>query len=97
VTIVERNPRLLHREDQDVSAGMETLFHDEGIALILNATVEEVSGVSGQAVTVIYQQNGTSQTAQGSHLLVARGRTPNTKGLGLELAGVELTERVAAR
>ncbi len=93
VTIVERNPRLLHREDQDVSAGMETLFHDEGIALILSAKVEEVAGVSGQAVTVTYQQNGTSETAQGSHLLVATGRSPNTDGLGLELAGVELTGR----
>ena len=50
VTLIERNPRLLHREDADVSAGLETLFHDEDIALIMEAKVEQVSGVSGQTV-----------------------------------------------
>ena len=93
VTIIERNPRLLHREDPDVSAGMESLFHDEDITLIQGARVEEVSGVSGQAVRVSYQQSGVTKTIEGTHLLVATGRTPNTKGIGLELAGVELTDR----
>jgi pyruvate/2-oxoglutarate dehydrogenase complex dihydrolipoamide dehydrogenase (E3) component len=93
VSILERNATLLHREDPDVSAGMEALFHDEDIALILNANVEEVSGLSGQAVSVTYKQNGVKNTIEGSHLLVATGRTPNTSGIGLELAGVELTDR----
>ena len=93
VTIIERNPKLLHREDPDVSVEMEALFRDEDIALIMAAKVEGVSGVSGEAVTVTYQQDGSTKTIEGSHLLVATGRTPNTSGIGLEAAGVELTDR----
>jgi pyruvate/2-oxoglutarate dehydrogenase complex dihydrolipoamide dehydrogenase (E3) component len=44
-------------------------------------------------VTIVFEQNGTDKTLTGTHLLVATGRTPNTEGLGLELAGVELTDR----
>ena len=93
VCVLERNRTLLHREDPDVSAGLESLFHDEGIDFILNAAVEEVSGLSGQSVGVTYRQDGQVKTIEGTHLLVATGRTPNTEGLGLELTGVELTER----
>ena len=91
VSVLERNANLLHREDPDVSAGIETLFHDEGIDVILNATVEQVSGVSGESVTITYMQNGQKRSTEGTHILVATGRTPNTDGLGLGLAGVELT------
>ncbi len=92
VSILERNPALLHREDPDASAALETLFRDEGIQLLFNATVGDVTGTSGQAVTISYTQQGEAKTVRGSHLLVAVGRTPNTEGLGLELAGVEMTE-----
>ena len=92
VTLIERNASLLHREDPDVSAAMESLFHEEDITLLLKASVEEVSGLSGQAVTVTYKQDGVTNTIEGTHLLVATGRTPNTRGIGLELAGVTLTD-----
>ena len=91
VSIVERNATLLHREDPDVSTGIETLFQDEGIQFVLNATVEEVFGVSGDCVSITYNQEGKKKTLEGTHILVATGRTPNTDGIGLELAGVELT------
>ena len=42
---------------------------------------------------IVVEQNGVEKTLEGSHVLVAAGRTPNTEGLGLELAGVELTDR----
>ncbi len=74
-----------------MSAGIETLFHDEGIDLVLNATVVEASGVSGDSVIITYKQDGQNKTIEGTHILVATGRTPNTEGMGLELAGVELT------
>jgi len=93
VTVIERNPRLLHREDDDVAEGIRALFQDEGIDLVLNAHVESVSGLSGQSVSIAMDQGGTKLTLEGSHLLVATGRTPNTEGIGLELAGVELTDR----
>ncbi|HJQ14184.1 MAG TPA: FAD-dependent oxidoreductase [Anaerolineales bacterium] len=93
VSILERNASLLHREDPDAIAGLETLFRDEGVEILLNASVKQVTGLSGESVEVIYEQDGDLKTVGGSHLLVATGRTPNTGGLGLELAGVELTDR----
>src|SRR5215475_7592382 len=93
VSIIDRNNRVLHREDEDVSEGLRSLFEDEGIDLILNSRVKSVSGKSGEAVQVVIDQNGVVNTLRGSHLLVAAGRTPNTGDIGLELAGVELTDR----
>ena len=92
VTIIERNAALLHREDSDVSEGIATLFQDEGIDVILNATVAEVTGRSGESVTVSYSQDGATKTVDATHILVATGRTPNTDNMGLDLAGVELTD-----
>jgi len=93
VTVVERNDRLLYREDDDITAGLEKLFQDEGIELVLDAKVKNVSGKSGQSVRVHFVQDGEERALEGSHLLVAAGRIPNTKDIGLELAGVELTDR----
>ena len=91
VSILDRNAALLHREDSDASSALEALFHDEGIEVILNASVESVLGVSGNGVRISYLQKGDERTVEGSHLLIATGRTPNTEGIGLELAGVERT------
>jgi pyruvate/2-oxoglutarate dehydrogenase complex dihydrolipoamide dehydrogenase (E3) component len=93
VTVIERNPRLVSREDPDVAEALRTLFENEGIELVFNASVEQVSGQSGDAVKVMLRQDGIERTLEGTHILVATGRTPNTQGIGLELAGVELTER----
>jgi pyruvate/2-oxoglutarate dehydrogenase complex dihydrolipoamide dehydrogenase (E3) component len=92
VSVIDRNNRVLHREDEDVSDGFHGLFKDEGIDLFLNARVKHVSGKSGEGVQVVIEQNGVKNTLDGSHLLVALGRTPNTADIGLELAGVELTD-----
>ncbi len=93
VSIIDRNDRLLHREDEDVSEGVRSLFEDEGIDIVLSAQVKGVSGKSGRAVQVVITQNGVEKTLKGTHLLVAAGRTPNTADIGLELAGVEVTDR----
>jgi pyruvate/2-oxoglutarate dehydrogenase complex dihydrolipoamide dehydrogenase (E3) component len=93
VTVIERNARLIHREDDDVTEAIHELFHDEGIAVLTNSRVTNVEGKSGEAVKVRVNQSGSEQIVTGSHLLVASGRTPNIKGIGLELAGVELTDR----
>jgi pyruvate/2-oxoglutarate dehydrogenase complex dihydrolipoamide dehydrogenase (E3) component len=93
VTMIDRNDRLMHREDDDVTEALQRLFQDEGIDLVLNATVKRVSGKSGQSVRMVIEQRGAEKTLEGSHLLVAAGRSPNTDGIGLELAGVELTNR----
>ena len=93
VTVVDRNDRLLHREDEDVTEEIRKLCEDEGIHLALNATVRRISGESGQAVFLSLLQDGVGRTLEGSHLLLTGKRVPNTKDIGLELAGVELTER----
>jgi pyruvate/2-oxoglutarate dehydrogenase complex dihydrolipoamide dehydrogenase (E3) component len=93
VTVLDRNSRLMNREDDDVSEALQHLFQDEGIEIVLNAKLGRVSGRSGQSVTLLIEQGGQEKTLQGSHLLVAAGRTPNTEGIGLDLAGVELTDR----
>ncbi len=92
VSIVDRNQRPMSREDEDVCEALRSLLDDEGIKVLLNATTKRVTGQSGNAVSILIEQNGIERTLQGSHALVATGRTPNTEGLGLELAGVELTE-----
>jgi pyruvate/2-oxoglutarate dehydrogenase complex dihydrolipoamide dehydrogenase (E3) component len=93
VSVIDRNDRLVHREDGDVSDALRSLFEDEGIEVILNARIKRISGRSGQSVRVVFEQNGVEKALEGTHLLVAAGRIPNTEGLGLELAGVELTSR----
>jgi pyruvate/2-oxoglutarate dehydrogenase complex dihydrolipoamide dehydrogenase (E3) component len=93
VTILERNARLVQREDEDVSAGLHDVLREEGIDIFTGVTITQVEGKSGAAVRVRAQQSGAEAVHEGTHLLVASGRTPNTAGIGLELAGVELTER----
>jgi len=93
VTIIDRNDRLMHREDDDVTEALRSLFEDEGIDIVLNARVKGVSGRSGKSVRIVIEQKGVEKTLDGTHLLVAAGRAPNTDGIGLELAGVELTDR----
>jgi pyruvate/2-oxoglutarate dehydrogenase complex dihydrolipoamide dehydrogenase (E3) component len=93
VSLIEHNRHLVAPEDEDVTEALRCLLQDEGIDILLNAQVKRISGKSGQSVKVVLEQNGMERTIEGSHLLVAGGRTPNTEGIGLELAGVELTDR----
>jgi pyruvate/2-oxoglutarate dehydrogenase complex dihydrolipoamide dehydrogenase (E3) component len=93
VTIIDRNHRVIHGEDDDITEGLQSLFEDEGVELVLNARIKSVSGNSGQSVCVTLEEHGVEKVLEGTHLLVAAGRAPNTKDIGLELAGVELTER----
>jgi pyruvate/2-oxoglutarate dehydrogenase complex dihydrolipoamide dehydrogenase (E3) component len=95
VTLIDRNDRLLHREDDDVTEALQALFEAEGIDLVLKGRIKQISGKSGKSVGILLEQNGNGaqKKLEGSHLLVAAGRAPNTKGVGLDLAGVELTDR----
>jgi len=93
VSLIERNDRLVHREDEDLTDALRSLFEDEGIDIVLNARINRISGKSGKSVRIIIEQNGAEKALEGTHLLVAAGRTPNTEGIGLELAGIELTDR----
>jgi pyruvate/2-oxoglutarate dehydrogenase complex dihydrolipoamide dehydrogenase (E3) component len=83
----------MSKEDPDVCEALGSLLADEGVDILLNARVKQVSGKSGDSVSVIVEQNGIEKVVKGSEVLVATGRKPNTEGLALELTGVELTDR----
>src|ERR1700727_199237 len=93
VSLIGHRERLMPQEDQDVGEALHRLLEDEGIDILLSTRVKRVSGRSGPSVHLAIERNGTEKTLEGSDVLVAAGRTPNTEGLGLELAGVELTDR----
>jgi pyruvate/2-oxoglutarate dehydrogenase complex dihydrolipoamide dehydrogenase (E3) component len=93
VTVVERNGALIHREDADVSEAVGELFRDEGIAVSTGTTLTRVEGTSGESVRLHGTRGGSDVVIEGTHLLAAGGRTPNTAGIGLEKAGVETDER----
>jgi len=93
VTLIDRNGRLMSKEDPDVCEALGSLLAEEGVDILLNARIKQVSGKSGDLVSVVIEQNGIEKLLKGTHILVATGRNPNTEGLGLELTGVELTDR----
>jgi len=92
VTVIEQGAQLADREDPDISAALLDLFHDEGIEVLLGAHVTRVEGQSGKEVRVRAKDGPGERTIEGTDLLVATGRTPNTAGVGLDQAGVELNE-----
>jgi len=93
VTVIDRNSCLAHHEDEDVSQGLEELCRDEGINVVTNTKVTLVKGKSGDWIRLLGTREGGEFSLEGTHLLVAGGRTPNTSGIGLDQAGVETTER----
>jgi pyruvate/2-oxoglutarate dehydrogenase complex dihydrolipoamide dehydrogenase (E3) component len=91
VTVIEQGPQLAGGEDPDVAAAVLELFRDEGIDVRLQTRVRGAEGKSGREVRVLTDRPDGDGAVTGTDLLVAVGRTPNTAGIGLELAGVELT------
>lgn len=92
VTVVERSPRLLPREDEDVSGGIRAILEAEGVRFALGAECLSLSR-RGERIEVGAACAGTSPTIVGSHVLLAVGRQPNTDGVGLDLAGIDTDER----
>jgi pyruvate/2-oxoglutarate dehydrogenase complex dihydrolipoamide dehydrogenase (E3) component len=92
VTIIEMAPRLISREDEDVSAAMKGILEQEGVNVRLNAECISV-GKRGAEVTASVDCPEGPPEVTGSHLLLAVGRRPNTDDLGLEKAGVQQDKR----
>ena len=92
VTVVEKGPRLIAREDEDVSEAVREILTDEGIVVRTNATC---IGFKPHADGVAVDVDCTSgePVAVGSHVLLAVGRRPNTDDLGLDKAGVAVDAR----
>jgi len=88
VTIVNRDPRLIQREDPDVSAEVEKILKEDGIEVLNSAQVTRLEK-SGTGVRALLQTAEGAREVPGSHLLVALGRVPNSDRLNLRAAGVE--------
>jgi pyruvate/2-oxoglutarate dehydrogenase complex dihydrolipoamide dehydrogenase (E3) component len=81
------------REDPDVADEMQRILSEEGIQILVAAETLNVQGRSGEEVSVTVRTTSDKQTIEGSDILVATGRIPNTAGIGLEKIGVELDDR----
>src|SRR5580698_4965335 len=84
VTLIERSAQLVANEDADVSQAILQLFQDEGIEVLLGTQVLGVTGLSGEHVSLQLKTGNNVRTVEGTDILVAVGRTPNTAGIGLE-------------
>jgi len=92
VTIVEMGPRLIQREDEDISEAIRKILENEGINIRLNAECIAVEK-HGDKVAINLDCSSGDKTVLGSHLLLAVGRVPNTDDLGLEKSGVAADQR----
>jgi len=93
VTVIDQAAQLAPREDPDVAEAVRAIFADEGIDVMLEAAIEAIGGRSGDQVKVRLRTPAGQREIDGSDLLVALGRTPNTHGISLESAGIELDPR----
>jgi pyruvate/2-oxoglutarate dehydrogenase complex dihydrolipoamide dehydrogenase (E3) component len=94
VTVLEAAPKIFGLVDDDVAAVAESVLVDEGIEIVVGATITEVRDGETSA-TVVYEKDGRQHTLEADAILAATGRAPATGGLALEAAGVRTTERGA--
>jgi pyruvate/2-oxoglutarate dehydrogenase complex dihydrolipoamide dehydrogenase (E3) component len=92
VTVIELAPRLIAREDEDVSRTIAEILKEENVDIRVNSKVVGVEK-DGKNVAVTVETGGTRSRVVGSHLLLAIGRRPNTDDLGLDKAGVATDAR----
>jgi pyruvate/2-oxoglutarate dehydrogenase complex dihydrolipoamide dehydrogenase (E3) component len=93
VTVIETGAQLMAREDPDVADEMQRILSEEGIRFLLQAQTLNVQGRSGDGVSLTVRTPSGEQKIEGSDILSAAGRVPNTAGIGLEETGVELDAR----
>ena len=92
VTVLERSSRIMGREDEDVSAEMSAILKEEGVDILTDTQIIK-KDKNEDKVTVHYQVGENKHQISGSHVLIATGRIPQTKHLGLEAAGVETDDK----
>jgi pyruvate/2-oxoglutarate dehydrogenase complex dihydrolipoamide dehydrogenase (E3) component len=93
VTVIEPAPRIMTREDPDVADELQRILGSEGIQFIVAAEILHVRGRSGEEVAVAVRTASGERMIEGSDILVATGRIPNTRAVGLDVAGVDLDDR----
>jgi len=93
VTIIQRGPRLLMREDEDVSDEIAKILREDGITVLTETTPQQVEQRSSGHIQLTVRTPEGEQQLTGSHLLAATGRVPNTEDLTLEAAGIHLDKQ----
>ena len=93
VTVIEYGDRLIAREDPDVSKEVQAILEREGVEFLLSARDAKVKKTDDGHIHVALNSNGAARDLQGSHLLAAVGRKPNTEDLDLQSAGIETDKR----
>jgi pyruvate/2-oxoglutarate dehydrogenase complex dihydrolipoamide dehydrogenase (E3) component len=93
VTVIEPGPRIMGREDPDIADEIQRVLGSGSIKFVLEAEVTRVRGRSGEDVGITVRTAAGEQTIEGSDILVATGRVPNTADIGLDQAGVAVDER----
>jgi pyruvate/2-oxoglutarate dehydrogenase complex dihydrolipoamide dehydrogenase (E3) component len=93
VSLIERGPQLAGREDPDVASELRRILEAEEVEILVGTEVDRVERSSSGVVTAVVRSSAGERRVEGSDILVAIGRTPNTQGVGLELAGIELDPR----
>ncbi len=92
VTVVEHGERIASHEDDDIADCMAEILREDGIEIFTNAKAIRVAGAEG-SVALDIEVSGVASSLQGTHLLIATGRTPNTDALKLERVGAKLDEK----
>ncbi|HEV3201874.1 MAG TPA: mercuric reductase [Bryobacteraceae bacterium] len=93
VTVLQRGPQLLPREDKDVADSLVEFLHLDGVDVRLNVEAAQVEGASGGSVRVTLATSAGTSLLEGSDILVATGRIPNTENVGLDNTGVATDAR----
>lgn len=94
VTVIQRSPFVMPKEDQDVSQTIQEFLEKEGIQIHTQAiNFQILSGSSEGKIFAQFEKNGSVKNISSSHLLVAAGRVPNTDDLGLDKAGIKVSEK----
>ena len=93
VTVIERGRQIAAGEDPDVAQALLENFTNEGIDVLLETQVLRVEGLSSEKIRVRVENGDAEHTIEATDLLVATGRAPNTQGIGLDAAGIELDAR----
>jgi dihydrolipoamide dehydrogenase len=93
ITVLEKGKTIMSREDADVSETVSQFLTEEGIDIICSAETSKVEQTADGKITLTIKKDDQTKQITASHLLIAVGRSPQTKTLGLEKTGVEIDEK----
>jgi len=93
VTIIHRGKQLLSREDEDIAEEVAKILTEDGINIVLNASPKGVKKSFNSGISLTLKSPDGAKNVEGSHLLLAAGRIPNTDLLSLDSAGIEYDDR----